>query len=198
MDRTRRVIREWLVKVLAETALSPSALASKAGLSHTTITRFMNNVDAPILELASIAAISEATGIGAPRDLTGAADMRREVEVTPLEDPEAVALVSTLAPDYPHIHAWTVHTRNLELSGLLPGDTILVDMEAEPRRGDVVMVQHYVMDTQTARTVLRRYEPPCLISHSTTKTDCILDVNGHVAIKGVMHSLVRRRNPVSA
>ena len=43
LEATRASQKEWLNNALTATGLSPSALAAKAGLSDTTVSRFLNS-----------------------------------------------------------------------------------------------------------------------------------------------------------
>lgn len=73
----------------------------------------------------------------------------------------------------PGVDIWQVKGRSMMLGGYLPGDFILVDQhQAERcRAGDVVIAQRYDMQTGTASTILRRYEPPVLVAASQDPDD---------------------------
>jgi len=45
MDEDQRKARNWLVELKARTGLSYGVIASEAGISHTTLTRFMSGRD---------------------------------------------------------------------------------------------------------------------------------------------------------
>jgi transcriptional regulator with XRE-family HTH domain len=61
--------------------------------------------------------------------------------------------------------ALEVHDDSLNLAGILPGDIVISELDAACRAGDIVVVQHY--HKSGAETLVRRYEPPFLMSHST-------------------------------
>lgn len=65
----------------------------------------------------------------------------------------------------PGVDVWRLSSRSMAGSGYLPGDYILVDTHAadKSKPGDVVLAQVYNRNG-TARTVLRRWMPPVLIS----------------------------------
>jgi SOS-response transcriptional repressor LexA len=53
------------------------------------------------------------------------------------------------------IDPWTIRTRALELEGYMPGDVVLVDLNATPKPGDVVCAQIYEWPVMRANTVMR-------------------------------------------
>jgi len=63
-----------------------------------------------------------------------------------------------------HVAAWTLRSRALECAGYLPGDQLLIDMQATPRRGDIVCAQVYNNNLGVAETIMRLYEPPYLVA----------------------------------
>ena len=75
----------------------------------------------------------------------------------------------TLGGGSPGIDVWTVKSLAMVVGGYLPGDHILVDTHQSERckPGDVVLAQNYNHQSGTAETILRRYEPPVLVSAST-------------------------------
>lgn len=86
------------------------------------------------------------------------------------------------------IDVWRVKSRALELAGYLPGDFLLVDSHAadRARAGDVVIAQVYARDRPAASTVLRRLEPPVLVSATTDPEDQRVHVvdNVNVLVRG--------------
>lgn len=54
---------------------------------------------------------------------------------------------------------------SLNLSGVLPGDVLISELDAPCRPHDLVVVQHY--EGEGAQTLVRRYESPFLVPHST-------------------------------
>lgn len=67
----------------------------------------------------------------------------------------------------PKMFALEVRDDSLNLSGFLPGDIVIADTERKIAGGDVVIIQHYDDARDTAETILRRYQPPMLLAHST-------------------------------
>ena len=116
-----------------------------------------------------------------------------ETEVAPLvgKDQEARAaqtIAGEMGGNRPGVDPWQVKTNELEHFGYLQGDTILVDTnKAEScKKGDMVLAQIYDMRSGTAETVLRRYEPPVLLSAAGHLNELKVNVvdNNNVAIRG--------------
>jgi len=64
----------------------------------------------------------------------------------------------------PNQGCWRIHSRALELAGLLPGDVVLADQTVTPVRGDIVVAQIVDLQTGIAKTRLRQYQPPYLMT----------------------------------
>ncbi|MCW5697945.1 MAG: hypothetical protein KIS96_14590 [Bauldia sp.] len=90
---------------------------------------------------------------------------------------------------------WVIHSHALELSGILPGDVVIVDLNMQPHPKDIVCAQIYQWSTMRAETVFRVYEPPYLLTNSMrfgTSKPLLVDGN-EVIIRGVVDGLFRRR-----
>jgi SOS-response transcriptional repressor LexA len=87
----------------------------------------------------------------------------------------------------PGVDIWQMKTEALVLAGYLPGDFLLVDTHSaeKAQSGDVVVAQVYDA-AGGARTVVRKYRPPVLVSACTpTKEDRVYVVdNENVLIRG--------------
>ena len=101
---------------------------------------------------------------------------------------EATSDIGLALGQRPGIDIWRVQGRSMMLGGLLPDDFILVDTFKSElvRPGDVVIAQIYDWQTGSARTVLRRFEPPVLVAASPDTDDARVHVvdGNNVAIKG--------------
>jgi len=90
------------------------------------------------------------------------------------------AIAAALGADRPGVDVWRVRGNAMALAGLLDGDFVLVDSHAadRARAGDVVIAQLYrpVGRDMTARTVLRRLEPPVLVAASIDPEDARVHV----------------------
>lgn len=84
---------------------------------------------------------------------------------------EVTTVAQALGGGRPGIDVWRVKGQVMALSGLLAGDFLLVDTHQAERvkPGDTVVAQVY--SPKGATTVLRRYEPPVLVSASTDPAD---------------------------
>lgn len=71
-DAARRLVR----KMLLATGLTPSELAAKAGLAHSTLTRFLNSADAKhTLSFRTLLKLSKVSGVPIPATLAMSADI---------------------------------------------------------------------------------------------------------------------------
>lgn len=62
-------------------------------------------------------------------------------------------------------YALEVNSNALVLSGFMIGDVIISELDKEIRPGDVVVVQHF--NNNQSETLLRKYQPPYLVPHSS-------------------------------
>jgi hypothetical protein len=190
--------RAWLESIVASTGLAPTTLATRAGLAPTTLTRFLNDPDhVNALSARTVAAVEKLSGqrFAAPGT---APSLLREPEATPYD---AGAAPSDLAEHVRAIAAmsnsltiWTLRSRALEALGYFPGDILLVDLNGEPRRGDIVCAQIYDWPHMRAETVFRLYEPPYLAAATSDRALAapkLIDKN--VGLKGPVLLSVRGR-----
>jgi len=109
-------------------------------------------------------------------------------EGKPSEDHATQAIADAFGGNRPGVDVWTVKSGSMALAGYLPGDFLLVDSHQSEtcRAGDVVIAQNYDNQTGTAKTVLRRFQPPVLLAASADQDDWnALIVDGsNVAIRG--------------
>ena len=59
-----------------------------------------------------------------------------------------------------------VQDNSLNLMGIIEGDLVISELSRACKPGQVVVVQHY--QGAGAKTLLRKYEPPLLLAHSTS------------------------------
>lgn len=73
----------------------------------------------------------------------------------------------------PGMDIWEVHSAAMSLQGIMPGDFMLVDVEAPERAkaGDIVVAKVYDKPRGEASTILRRFEPPVLVAASADAED---------------------------
>lgn len=207
MDLTRDGVRAWLMDVLARSGETPTALARRAGIAQTTLTRFLNDPDGPMLSLRTVARVAHVAG-SAPAGLDLAVSSPAAARAPGLEDAEAApfrapeSLAPWLAAALDSIRqgrsaadVWQIRSRALEHVGVLPGDLVVVDLGMRAESGDVVCAQHYEWARASAETIFRIYDPPYLLAASSdpeVRKPLVVD-NERVIIKGVMLALLRAR-----
>ncbi|GHF33130.1 hypothetical protein GCM10017056_00670 [Seohaeicola zhoushanensis] len=107
----------------------------------------------------------------------------------PAEAAKFAAIARALGENSAELNLWRVKGLALSLAGYLPGDFLLVDATRSElvRSGDVVIAHKYGRNGDYA-TLLRRYEPPVLISASGDPTEQRVDVvdGRNVVIRGMV------------
>lgn len=97
-------------------------------------------------------------------------------------------IVTGLGGGTPGIDVWRVRTGSMVMNGYSIGDKLLVDTNRSEtcKTGDIVLAQIYDWQTGIASTLLRRFEPPVLVSGSTTPSEQRVHVvdGKNVVIKG--------------
>lgn len=83
------------------------------------------------------------------------------------------SMADFLGAGRPGVDIWQVQNRAMILDGYMPGDFMLVDHNASDRAkpGNIVIAQVYDWASGSALTILRRYEPPVLVSSGTDASD---------------------------
>lgn len=66
----------------------------------------------------------------------------------------------------PKTYALEVRDDSMSLSGIMPGDVIISEMDRPCKAGQIVVAQHY--KGRGAETIIRKYTPPFLLPHSMT------------------------------
>lgn len=187
----RRQQQDWLRQVIADTGLSASRIAKLAGVSDTTLTRFLNDDSYEgALTPLTLARIQEITGKAAPGAPTGFAE-----DAEPWSgDDETASALAALVGGRANAHAMTLRAESLMMVGYRPGDILIVDMAATPRAGDVVCAQ--IEQGVGARTVFRVYQPPMLVAAGVDPLAARPDlIDGErVRIAGVVTDALRRRD----
>ncbi|MBV1706286.1 MAG: hypothetical protein KGQ37_03675 [Hyphomicrobiales bacterium] len=190
--------RTWLAQVLAHTGMAPTAIAIKAGLAPTTLTRFVNNPGhATALSARTIASIERISGLryGATAPQRGLS----EAEATAWESSGAsgqmAEQISKLAIASNSVSVWQLKSRALETIGYMPGDILMVDLNEPPKRGDIVCAQLYDWHRMKAETVFRLYEPPYLLAASADRAMLQPRLIDHsIAVKGPVILSIRPRH----
>lgn len=199
MEPTRDDLKAWLQRALDKTGETPSGLARRAGLATTTLTRFLNDPAAPMLQLRSVAKIAHVAqlpAIGLP--VTTPPHGMAESEGVPLGDAGGLAAaIANLIGARNAADPWTLRTHALEDAGYMPGDIVIVDLNATPQPGCAVCAQIYRWNESKADTIFRLYEPPYLVAASrdpALRKPWLVD-NNQVVIKGVVTESLRATRP---
>ncbi len=90
----------------------------------------------------------------------------------------------------PGVDIWRMKSKSMALNGVLDGDFILVDTHraGQAVAGDVVVAQAYDMQSGSARTIVRRYQPPVLVAAGVNPEDLAVHVvdGNNVVIRGLV------------
>lgn len=192
----REIVRKWLNGLMDRHRLSsPRAIAKKAGISPTTVYRWLDP-DAPFeTSLSKLRQVAKKFGERLPAELGLGGEPAEG-----FSEGDLVAFVGAAAelpakPEH-NVGRWRITNEVLNLEGFRPGDIVDFDLQARPQRGDIVVAQVYDQQQGTAETVLRQYQPPYLVTRSSDPTvDArILAVDGEeVIVRGVFLRMTRTR-----
>ncbi|RVK75449.1 hypothetical protein CN154_15205 [Sinorhizobium meliloti] len=174
-------------------------LARRTKTNPSTFAKFRNDPDnKAMLEDATIARIEEATGIkayehsvsGKPRGLAEQESSRYDAE--PMQTIDGA--VQALKAGRNGVEPWILRSRCLEHVGYLPGDVMMVDLNARPDVGDVVCALVYDR-TGRAETVFRIFEDPFLVAATMDPNlmKPLLIDNDRVIVSGVVVASFRER-----
>lgn len=201
--------RDWLKSLPDRTGKSLSHIASVAKVSGSTLYRPLQEGDdgTSTLHARTIQKIVEATGVEPPGGVARAPSAGRrpiglgEDAAPYVPDPKdpVDAALGLLIGQRNGLAPFAVRSRALELAGLLVGDVVIVDLNAVPAAGDLVVAQVYDWQNGTAKTVLRAFEPAgavnILVSRSLETNDALVVDQDRVIVKGVI--LPHRLRPTS-
>lgn len=158
-QKTQETVRHWLRQVLEARGWSASDLAQASGVSKSTVSRALHDDNfAPTT--TTLAKISTAAGVPPPHFGSGPLIGFAEEDLRAIEPP---AEPGELTPN----EFWReVRGLGLAALGILPGDVVRIDMARAPAAGDVVCAQSYDIERGTARTILRLFDPPFLLTRA--------------------------------
>lgn len=201
MDLDRDDMRAWLRAVLLHLGWTGLDLSRRIGVAPSTVNRFLNDPEATHrLSPKTLRQIAQVTGFE-PMAMPGHAGGR-------LEEPDAAPYIAGPASDQRlstavaaatagrnAVDPWVLKTRALEAAGYVPGDVLIVDLNARPEPNDIVCAQVYDWRRGRAETVFRIYSKPYLVAASSDPAHLkplVVDGDG-VVIKGVVIQSIRGR-----
>ncbi|MCF6368312.1 LexA family transcriptional regulator [Rhizobium halophilum] len=173
MALDQRETKEWLRAIARHLNLSPSQLALNSGMAASTLTRYLNdNSNSVGITQSSLEKVARYSGFR-PNQLPGGSRPGvAEPDAIPFrhdnrEWPEWVrTAVEAARGGRNGVEAWVMKGAALDGLGVMPDDILLIDQNARPKSGDVVLAQIVDYSAGTAETVMRLYQAPFLITHS--------------------------------
>jgi hypothetical protein len=169
--------REWLQHIVKATDDKPSVIATRSGVSDSTLTRLLNNpayrhtltqVTIDRIKAAYNVPGPEEYAVGRPGMLVGFGEAER-VDVR-REPKELQSVVGALIGDRKAIEIWRLRTDALIVAGYLPGDLVLVDPAAEAKPQDLVSARVADWQRGNEQTLFRIFDPPFLVAASQDRT----------------------------
>jgi hypothetical protein len=195
---TAQLHRDWLKSLPDRTGKSLTRIADEIGIARTTLTRPVKKGDEGIstLHASTIEKVARHLGVAPPDlgiDETPPRPARRSLaeEAIPFvadNGGDLAAAVRALIGDRRNADPWIIKSRALETAGFLPGDIVIVDLNATPRAGDAVCAQVFDWQRGTAETIMRLFQPPYLVAATfdeTLRKPFVVD-DDQVIVKGVL------------
>ncbi len=175
-----QIIRDWIDDIIrSEPGLSYAALAKRAKLAESTLTRFMSKgKEANEPRERTLLAIEKVSDVPMPATLR-------------LSTPEP-ANTDDLKASY-DLPKFVIEDSALDLAGYLEGDRVDIDANIQPRPGDIVAVRAADDHRRTNYVSVRIFDDTFLTSHSSKRDDypTMLAHKKHVTILGVVTRTVR-------
>lgn len=200
MENTRRKQLAWLKAILERTSWTQTELSRQAGISHTTLSKFVNDPqNLRELDTAVVAKIVAVSPIPHYENVRGGMpagfdDGEAEPYDAQLGDDAVVSRAIEAAQNGTNsLEPWRLTSRALENAGYLPGDILIVDSSATPRQGDVVRAQIFDQQGGT-ETTFRIYHKPYLVASSHQLRHLAPTIiDDRVDVRGVVVSSIRPR-----
>lgn len=203
MDSIKQEQIAWVRAVMAHLGVkSANALAILAGVNPANIQKPLKEETKAKFGVDTIAKIAAAANLR-PMQFPHRPAGMAEVEASRFEfDQAADAIDSNVDRAVRELtrgrngrDPWVIQTKALELSGILPGDIVIVDLNLQPKPLDVVCAQIYDTSGMKAETIFRIYQPPYLMTNSVLFgiTKPLLVDGRDVVIRGVVDGMFRRR-----
>lgn len=208
-DQRIEKLRAYLRHACDTAGVSATALARRAGVAPSTLNRFLNEDPPPSVPgNSTLKKIAEASGIepfgrytqtpqmdGLSEDHAAFISDAFTPPGTELEDGAHAGqmLLAHFQKTRSQTSLWQVKGAAMEGAGLSDGDQVIVDLNAAPERGNLVLAQLYDWTLGTARTVFRLWDPPYLVAASRTPLEHRPELAGEQAqVKGVVLFSIRQ------
>lgn len=202
---TPRATKDWIRAVAEYLHLSLSELAVKAGLSPSTVTRYINDATGKLtITERTLDAIATFSGVAkhvlpGQRGIPGLGDSEAVTYHAGREGQVADWVASAIDAHRAGrngVEPWIMKSYALDLMGILPGDILMIDRNRRAKAGDIVCAQLTDLATGRAETVIRRYDPPYIVTLSAkigpTRPEVVDDER--VVILGVETGMIRPRH----
>lgn len=204
MDPVKKEQIEWVRAVMSYLGVpSANQLAAMAGVNPANIQRPLSANYKGKFGAATIARIAAAANLR-PMEFPSRPAGMDEPEAAPFVfetgqdaiDSNIDRAVRELTRGRNGRDPWVMRSYALEMSGILPGDVLIVDMNLQPKPKDIVCAQLFGRGGSGAETVFRVYEPPYLMANSMRYgIQKPVPVDGEdVVIQGVVDGMFRRRH----
>lgn len=201
VENVRKKHLDWLNFILEIKGWKPHHLAKISGVDPSTFARFFdkkNPHSTRTLNSRSVELIAEASGV--PPFETTIPQTSRGIAGQESEAYEAVKITTTneavkaLLGTKNGIDPWVLRSRALESAGYMPGDILIVDMNATPSAGDVVCAEVYDRSGKP-ELVMRIFEHPFLVAATFDPSlfKPMLVDNDRIAVRGVVIASIRER-----
>jgi hypothetical protein len=195
----RRKQLAWIQAILATNRWTPTRLAREAGISQSTLAKFLGDpLNAAHLSSRSVEQIAGVSPLAPystelpPGRGFGEADAQ-PFDATDSDDLVAKAVLAAKGGRN-HVDPWVLRSRAIESAGYIPGDVLIVDLNATPADGDIVCAQVYDR-AGNAETVFRLLERPFLAAATLERRHIrpLLIDDEQVVVRGVVVASVRPR-----
>ena len=209
----RSQLQDWITSLMAAHGIEDySKFARRVGVADSTISRLMNpSSEGHQLRESTIARIETAFNARRPSAIPVLSRPGLGERIQPEADfsvPET--MLDKIRHDIQPLlttredggetgmavrEALLVSDRALDLAGYLPGDVVLVDMDAQPATQDIVAVRWLTGQRPSDQITLRIFDTPFLTAHSTDESlrRPVLIDPARVQLIGVVRLAIRDR-----
>jgi transcriptional regulator with XRE-family HTH domain len=171
MVNTRKSQLAWITAILELRHWTPTALAREAGIDQSTLSRFINDrhnekrLGTRTVELIAAVAPLPPYETATPPSQRGFVEDEAAPFSAGYADESIGQFVDAFKRGRNGVSVWTLNARALETAGYLPGDVLVVDVNAPPKEGDVVCAEVYDLRGKV-ETVFRLFVPPFIVPAS--------------------------------